>query len=144
MSNIITPENQGNTQPELDETQPAAELTQREVERIAGALAQLHELEDQKIVTPTSEAQKKGLREYLSNSFIKFGPQFLGAWFTAHGEYGPLVDALSLIFRRVTANVDRMRMQEAAHRAAQVKAQAEAGTLPKPSPEAAKLKESQQ
>lgn len=143
MSQIITPESNQATKPQGDGTEAAAELTHNEVNRIAGALADLHALEDQKIVTATSEAQKRGLREYLANSFIKHGPHFLGAYYTLKGEYEPLIGTLAILFKRVDGNINYMRVQEAMHRKAQVEAAAAAGTLPTPSPEAAALKESQ-
>lgn len=147
MSNIITPDTQEKQQ-EGDSVEAAAELTHNEVQRIAGALADLHELEDQKIITPTTEARKRGLREYLSNSFIKFGPQFLGAWFSLKGEYEPLIGVLAMVFKRVDGNVKYMQFQEAAARQRQLKAEADAtaaahaaAVAPTPSPEAQAVRE---
>jgi hypothetical protein len=100
------------------------ELTPQEANRIAHALAQLHELEDAVIATPTSDAQKKGLREFIANSFLKHAGTFLGCYFTVKGEYEVLVNALALAFRRVDGIRNQMALQEAAHRAA-VKAEQE-------------------
>jgi DNA phosphorothioation-dependent restriction protein DptG len=111
-----------------EELQPSQELTPQEANRIAHALAQLHTLEDAVIATPTSDAQKKGLREFIANSFLKHAGTFLGCYFTVKGEYEVLVNALALAFRRVDGIRNQMAIQEAAHRAA-VKAEQEKSAI---------------
>jgi DNA phosphorothioation-dependent restriction protein DptG len=118
------------TQAQPTEELPATsqELTPQEANRIAHALAQLHTLEDAVIATPTSDAQKKGLREFIANSFLKHAGTFLGCYFTVKGEYEVLVNALALAFRRVDGIRNQMAIQEAAHRAA-VKAEQEKSAI---------------
>lgn len=125
MSLIITPDQ---PTPENAAPETADEIGESlnidVVTRIGGALDHLRQLESQAIATPTSEATKRALREFLFKSFTRHGSELLGAYFTLKGEYEPLIGTLSILFRRVNATINTMHRQEAAHRAAQVKAQA--------------------
>lgn len=146
MSNIIiTPDSKPapSTAPEKQEVSHVEQLTKAEAERLLGAFARLHELEDTKIVTPTSEAEKKGIQIFLSKSFHRIGPQLLGSYLTLKGEYEPLVLTFSLFFRRVLGNVNAM--EQRAHEQEQarleaVRAEAAKNGPPTPSPEATALK----
>lgn len=147
MSNIITPDSAKKNQPSstaAEQVSHVEQLNKYEAERLLGAFARLHELEDQKIVTPNSEAEKKGIQLFITNSLLKVGPQLLGCYLTLKGEYEPFVLTFSLFFRRVLANVNMMEAQAEQHekaRLAAVKAEAEKSEVPPtPSPEAAALK----
>lgn len=134
MSNVIIGAPAEATNEEQEQFEP---LSPQVARRIAHAVARLHELEDQKIATPTSDAEIKGLREFVNNSFQRYAPELLGAYFTVKGEYEVLVNVLAVVFRRVDGFRDQMRFQEAAQRAAQAVPQ-------QITPEAAALKASQE
>lgn len=145
MSNIIiTPDSPKQSSTASEQVVSHVEqLSKPEAERLLGAFARLHELEDTKIITPTSEAEKKGIQAFLSNSFHRVGPQLLGSYLTLKGEYEPLVLTFSLFFRRVLANVNMMeaRAQEQEQaRLEAVRREAAKNDPPTPSPEAAALK----
>lgn len=147
MSNIITPDSakQGSpsTGPKQEQSPQVEQLNKYEAERLLGAFARLHELEDSKIITPNSEAEKKGTQAFLVNSLLKVGPQLLGSYLTLKGEYEPFVLTFSLFFRRVLANVNLMEAQAEQHEKARleaVRAEAAKNGPPTPSPEAAALK----
>lgn len=148
MSNIITPDSKApSTAKEEPNATQVEQLNKYEAERLLGAFARLHELEDQKIITPNGEAEKKGIKLFVTNSFLKVGPQLLGSYLTLKGEYEPLVLTFSLFFRRVLTNVNMMEFQtqqREAERLAAVKAEAEKNGPPVPSPEAQALKVAQQ
>ena len=123
MSQIIVPGQAAQTPEVADENNIGEELNIHVVTRIAGALDQLQQLEAQSVVTPTSEAQKRALRAFLTKSFLAHGSELLGAYFSLKGEYEPLIGTLAILFRRVTGTIDTMRRQE---NAARLRAQAEA------------------
>lgn len=148
MSTIITPDSvnkqappsTGNAEQVISHVE---QLSKHEAERLLGAFARLHELEDTKIITPTSDAEKRGIQAFLSNSFLRIGPQLLGSYLTLKGEYEPLVLTFSLFFRRVLTNVNMMeaRAQEQEQtRLEAVRAEAAKSGPPTPSPEAAALR----
>jgi hypothetical protein len=144
MSNIITPDSvKASSAAQEKETQQVEHLNKYEAERLLGAFARLHELEDQKVITPNFAAEYKGIQLFITNSLLKVGPQLLGSYLTLKGEYEPFVLTFSLFFRRVLANVNMMEAQSEQHekaRLAAVRAEAEKNGPPAPSPEAAALK----
>jgi hypothetical protein len=123
MSLIITPGQPEKAPEQNDTTENIGEVLDINVAtRIAGALDNLNQLEAQTILTPTAEATKRALKQFLNNSFQKHGGELLGAFFSLKGEYEPLIGTLAILFRRVTGTINHMRQQEAANRAAQAKA----------------------
>lgn len=147
MSQIITPNSDKAPSTAPEKVSQVEQLNKFEAERLLGAFARLHELEDKSIITPNGEAEKKGIQLFVTNSLLKVGPQLLGSYLTLRGEYEPLVQTFSLFFRRVLANVSMMEAQAEQHekaRLAAVRAEAEKNGPLTPSPEAAALKAGQE
>lgn len=147
MSTIITPDSVKQAPPSTGNAEQVIshveQLSKHEAERLLGAFARLHELEDTKVITPTSDAEKRGIQAFLSNSFLRIGPGLLGSYLTLKGEYEPLVLTFSLFFRRVLGNVNAMEaraQEQEAARLEAVRAEAAKTGPPTPSPEAAALK----
>lgn len=71
------------------------------VAEIAGALGKLQELRAFTLKSPENEVEARGLAEFLTNSFLNHGEEFLGCWFTVRREYEPFLKAVSSIAYRV-------------------------------------------
>jgi hypothetical protein len=108
MSKIITPDNDAQ-----QAVQPAS-LSRQRFNEIAGALARLAEINENTILSPTVEAELKGVREFLTNAFVQHGSEFLGAWNTLKEEYQPLLRAFAI----VTSRVSGILIETERHRAA--------------------------
>jgi len=78
-------------------------LTFKECDQIAGSLARLEEIAAYSIQTAAHQAEIRGLHEYLANTFINHGAEFLGCWFTVRREYEPSLKAVASIAYRVRA-----------------------------------------
>jgi len=71
--------------------------------QIAGSLARLEEIAAYSIQTAAHQAEIRGLHEFLANTFINHGAEFLGCWFTVRREYEPALKAIAQVAYRVRA-----------------------------------------
>ena len=104
------------------ETPPVEEptrLTSEGAQRLAGALAQLEEVRGRKIVQPGDDKIIKGLETFITNNFLKYANDFLGAWFTVQTEYNPLVLSIARVLRRTDGIRQQWFEQQQAFIAAQ-------------------------
>lgn len=112
---IITPENpaapveQKSTEQEAGE---AARLSTQAVNALAGAVAQLVDIESRAIVQPNDEKLKKELRAYIANTMAKHAQEFIGCWFTVRMEYEPMCNTIANVLRHVDA-IRQQRYQQA-------------------------------
>lgn len=102
MSNIINPF----TKPEA---QAPKVLDLKIMGEIAGALNRFRELSALEVQTPAHAAEITGTVQYLSQTFLDYGEQFLGAWFTVRQEYQPLIQAFSTLAFRVNGVLNAKR-----------------------------------
>lgn len=109
---------------------PPPRLTAEGFNELASALARLHDIKNRKpdglILTRDKKNEARELTEeaqslvgFLSENFIAYGQEFLGAWVTLKTEYEPLINGLVPAFRRVAATVNAQAQQ--AQLAAQAK-----------------------
>lgn len=80
---------------------------------IAGAFARLSELQGGTILTSTTEAELRGLKDYLSTALLNHAAEFLGCWFTVRQEYEPLLKAFSSVAYRVQGILSRAPASDA-------------------------------
>lgn len=97
---------------------PPGPLTLAQATQLGGALARLNELRDQKIQTPTAEAEMNGLMEFVANTFLRHADEFIGCWFTIRQEYEPMIRGFSQIFSRVESVQEQFKQLKAAQLAA--------------------------
>lgn len=82
--------------------QQPSPLTIQQINNIGAAYARLIELRDQKVVTVNTEAELKGLIEFLSKELIDNADELLACWLAVKTEYEPALSLLSRISIRVT------------------------------------------
>ena len=82
---------------------PNGPLTFEIANQVAGALQRLEELAAYEIKLPAHEAEIRGNHEFLANTFINHGAEFLGCWFTVRREYEPALKAIASVAFRVRA-----------------------------------------
>lgn len=106
---IITPENPAPASAETKEQNAAVEarLSHQTVNSLAGAVAQLVDLESKVIVQPNDDKLKKELRQFIANVFLKHSQEFIGCWFTVRVEYEPLCQSAAYLL----GHVDAIRQQ---------------------------------
>jgi len=83
--------------------QSSGPLTFEIANAIAGALSRLEELAAYSVKLPAHDAEIRGTHEFLANTFINHGAEFLGCWFTVRREYEPALKAIAQIAFRVRA-----------------------------------------
>lgn len=76
-------------------------LTLQEVNQLGGALHRLYELKQQSVLTPTLEAEVRGLIEFLSAGLIEHGSELIGCFIAVKTEYEPALNLLATISNRV-------------------------------------------
>lgn len=81
----------------------APPLTGQQAQNIGAAYARLIELREQKVLTVNTEAEVKGLVEFLSSEFLAHASEFLACWIAVKSEYEPALHLLARIGTRVTA-----------------------------------------
>jgi hypothetical protein len=74
---------------------------------IAGALARRQELTSTTILSKDTEAELRGLNQYLTTALANHSEELLGCWFTIRREYEPLLQAFSTVAFRVGAILSR-------------------------------------
>lgn len=89
-----------NTSPN-NETPTTPPLNMQTIQSIGKSYARLIELRDQKIMTPTTESEVRGLIEFLSSTLLEHTSEFLACWLVARTEYEPLLSNLARIMLRV-------------------------------------------
>jgi hypothetical protein len=77
-------------------------LTADEAMKLGGAYQRFSELRGLVVQTPTSEAELKGLTEYLATTLIDHASEFIGCWFAVRNEYEPILGLLARIGERVS------------------------------------------
>lgn len=116
MSEILLPENIKNPAPPAASATPAdggqtpaeeTRLSQQTVNTLAGAVAQLVDLESRTIAQPNDEALKRELRNHIAKVFLKHSQEFIGCWFTVRIEYEPLCHTIA----HVLGHVDGIRQR---------------------------------
>lgn len=76
-------------------------LTPAEFDKMGHAFTRLQEIKEATIKHPNDEAEVAGILDFLSNTFISHGGEFLGAWAAVRNEYEPLCNAVSHLFDHV-------------------------------------------
>jgi len=85
-------------------------LTREVVMKIATAINRLHALNQQKLATPDSDAEKDSLSNYVAAGLTHHAAEFINAWLCVADEYSPLVSAFSSLQLRA-ANMARARAE---------------------------------
>jgi len=80
-------------------------LKKQEAHQLGEAVARWYQLRDQAIKTPTSDAEIKGLTEFIANTLMTHAHEFVGCWFTVRDEYEPAINLLA----RVGTRIDHVR-----------------------------------
>ena len=110
---IITPENPApQPAPQAENEAEPSRLTQQVVNSLAGAVAQLVEIESRAVIQPNDDKLKAELRKFIANIFLKHSQEFIGCWFTVRVEYEPLCQTIA----HVLGHVDAIRQQQYKHR----------------------------
>jgi hypothetical protein len=115
-------------------------LTQEGANRIAGALAQLNDINTRAIIHPGDAKLKEELTKFVTNNLFRYADELLGCFFTVRVEYEPAIVALARVLQRV----DGVRQQWFAQQAAMEQAMQEAQQPQQPSEAGKALKESQE
>ena len=98
-------------------------LKKQEAHQLGEAITRWYELRDQAIKTPTSDAEIKGLTEFIANTLMTHAHEFLGCWFTIRDEYEPAINFIA----RIGTRVEHVRqLMDIANRQADAKAPEEA------------------
>lgn len=108
-SKIITPSS-GSGAPEAVKEQDApveTRLSHQTVNTLAGAVAQLVDIESRVIKQPNDDKLAKELKVFIANTMIKHSQEFIGCWFTVRVEYEPLCQTIA----HVLGHVDAIRQQ---------------------------------
>jgi hypothetical protein len=88
-------------------------LNMKAANEIGGALERLRAMKEERIATPTTDAEKASLIGWLADRLITHAPELLGAWFVVRHEYEPLVNGMTAIFTRANAlAAQRMQQQQ--------------------------------
>lgn len=79
-------------------------LDRKTAEQMIAALHTINNIENNPdyVKQPDDDIQLKGLKEFLSNSFIRHSSEFIGAWVALASEYIPLVNGFAALQRRVS------------------------------------------
>lgn len=80
-------------------------ITPKELDEVAGAYTRWVELRAQQIQTPTTDAEIKGLSEFLADKLLTHASEFIGSLYVLKREYEPLLGLLAQLSRRVIAQV---------------------------------------
>ena len=89
-------------------------LTNDEINQLAGAYARLQELRHATIQTPTSEAEAKGLVEFLAAQLLEHASELIGSVIVLRNEYDPLIQVFSSVVNRANAVIQNRIEQRAA------------------------------
>lgn len=81
---------------------PPKTLTMSGVNSLGGALHRLHELKAQSVLTPTLEAEVRGLIEFLSAGLIEHASELIACWVAVKTEYEPALNLLATMSHRVS------------------------------------------
>ena len=94
-------------------------FTRNEAETLGNAVARWHELRDNIIKTPTSDAELKGLTEFIATQAVEHIDELIGCWFTIRDEYEPILNLISRVGQRVNSiNAQYYARMQAAYAAA--------------------------
>lgn len=94
--------------PKQAEAKPPSPLTIQQIQNIGAAYARLLELKSQKVVTVNTEAEVKGLLEFLASELIAHADELIACWLAIRTEYEVLLKTLGRMMNRV----DGMRAQQ--------------------------------
>lgn len=94
------PANPENTAP--NKPKETAPLTMQNIHAIGGAYHRLLELKSQSVVTPTTEAEVKGLLEFLANELISHADELVACWVILHTEYQPMLNLFATVGARIS------------------------------------------
>lgn len=89
---------------------PPSPLTIQQIQNIGAAYARLLELKSQKVVTVNTEAEVKGLLEFLASELIAHADELIACWLAVRTEYEPILKCIA----RATTRVQGMRVAVAA------------------------------
>lgn len=95
-----TPANPENTAP--NKPKETALLTMQNIHAIGGAYHRLLELKSQSVVTPTTEAEVRGLLEYLANELISHADELIACYVAVKLEYEPMLNIFASVGNRVS------------------------------------------
>lgn len=82
-------------------------ITEEAARKLAEAIARLTELGDSKIINPTTEAEVKGLRQFISNTTAEHANELIACWFAVHFEYEPLIHGFAGLLSRANGILAR-------------------------------------
>ncbi len=88
-------------------------LTPDQVNKLGGACHRLAELNGLSVVTPTHEAEKAGLQNFINETFFAHAAEFIGMWFISH-EYRNLIQLEARKLRRIHAAAAALEQVERA------------------------------
>lgn len=80
-------------------------LNMQTIQNIGKAYARLIELREQKVLTINTEAEVKGLIEYLSSELLAHTNELLACWLVAKTEYEVLLN----VFAKVIMHIDAIK-----------------------------------
>jgi hypothetical protein len=82
-------------------------LTFEAAQKLGGAIQRLSELAAAPVITPTSEAEQKGLVQFLQAELFKYANELVGSWFVMHTEYEPLIGCVASLLSRANGVLSR-------------------------------------
>jgi hypothetical protein len=96
-------------------------MTIETAQQIGGALSRLHELANQSVLTPTSDAERRGIMEFLQRVLPAHANELLACWLAIRHEYEPMVKIVAAVMRRAQAVNAKLEpaVEHAAERAAE-------------------------
>jgi hypothetical protein len=78
-------------------------LTEQQVVQVIGAIRRLTEIRNTAIQTANTEAEFKGLSNFVAREVLNHADELIGCWMAVHNEYEPLVRAAGVFFTRVNS-----------------------------------------
>ena len=88
-------------------------------QQLMESVQKLAKLNASAIVTPQSDALKKGITEFLQRALFEHADELVACWIAVHYEYEPLVGAFGSVIRRFSIMQAAMANAQAAAQAAQ-------------------------
>jgi hypothetical protein len=91
---------------ENETQQQIGHLTEQQVVQVIGAIRRLTEIRNTAIQTANTEAEFKGLSNFVAREVLNHADELIGCWMAVHNEYEPLVRAAGVFFTRVNSALD--------------------------------------
>jgi hypothetical protein len=88
---------------ENETQQQIGHLTEQQVVQVIGAIRRLTEIRNTAIQTANTEAEFKGLSNFVAREVLNHADELIGCWMAVHNEYEPLIRSVGVLFSRVNS-----------------------------------------